>query len=237
MHIKNYLMIVAFGIACKSAVAQQPSDTTGSSKQIIYMLPDGSILENEKLDSLNNAWGKDRLTMMHSKEDDEKGIVHLVRITDEMMQEGKARDERRKEAFKAMLNKPAPDFTLTDLQNKRWSLKKLRGKIVVLNFWFTSCSPCIREMPELNKLVELYNNKNVIFLGLSFNNAGQIKTFLQQHSFHYTLLPDSDGVDKKYQVSSWPTNIVIDKNGYIKMIVNSDPKIREQVEAVINSLE
>ncbi|MEI9946749.1 MAG: TlpA disulfide reductase family protein [Chitinophagaceae bacterium] len=235
--MKNYFILIALSISCATTVAQVSSDTAHSSRKIIYILPDGSILENNKLDSLYKAWGQDRVAVVHTKEDDEKGIIHLVRITDEMMQKSKADDDRSKEIFDAMLNKPAPDFTLTDLQGDRWSLKKLRGKIVVLNFWFTTCGPCIREMPELNKLVELYDNKNFVFLGLTYNNAEEARTFLEKRSFRYTLLPGSGKVDEKYRISSWPTSIVIDRNGYVKMIINSDPKIREKLEAVINSLK
>jgi peroxiredoxin len=163
--------------------------------------------------------------------------MRLVRITDEMKQKMDDQRNKSKQGFAAMLNKPAPDFELKDLQGKRWSLKELRGKIVVLNFWFTSCAPCIQEMPELNKLVRAYDSKNVVFLGLANNKAKQVETFLQKHTFTYALLPDADEVANKYQVSSWPTSIVIDKKGDVKIITGSSPKIREELEAAINSLQ
>ncbi|MFT3823662.1 MAG: TlpA disulfide reductase family protein [Chitinophagaceae bacterium] len=234
MDIKNYFFLIVLHISCISALSQVSSNTTSPSKKTVYLLPDGRVFEIDKLDSLNNAWGQGRVALSHSKEDDAKGIVHLVRITDEMLRKGKDINDSIQAA---MINKPAPGFELADLRGKQWSLKKLRGKIVVLNFWFTTCTPCIREMPELNELVRKYDSSNVVFLGLTFNNAKQVSTFLKERNFSYTLLPGSQEIDKKYQVSSWPTSIVIDRNGIMKMMIHSDPKIREKLEAVINSIQ
>jgi len=219
-----------------NTAAQTTSQTMHISKETTFLLPDGSVLAPDKLDSLSKAWGEDRVMFRHSAADDEKGIMRLERMTDEIKQKMDNQRNKSNQKFNAMLNKPAPDFELLDLQGKRWSLKDLRGKIVVLNFWFTSCPPCIEEMPELNKLVQEYGNQNVVFLGLTYNNAAQVNTFLQKRTFSYKQLPNSHAVNTKYQVSSWPTSIVIDKEGTIKMIIGSSPKIREELETVINAL-
>ncbi|MBO9562096.1 MAG: TlpA family protein disulfide reductase [Niastella sp.] len=220
-----------------TAGAQTTGKTTYKMPQATLLLPDGRVLDPGKLDSLYKVWGDGRVSFMHSREDDEKGIVRVIRVTDEMIQQQLDREHKQKLAFAAMLDNPAPDFELKDMQGNRWSLQELRGKVVVLNFWFTSCAPCIQEMPALNKLVQSYNGKEVVFLALAFNDAKQVNTFLQTHSFNYTILPGSGEVDKKYNISSWPTSIVIDKEGNIKKIMNSSPKVREELEAVINTLK
>lgn len=69
-----------------TALAQSPSDTSHSPKQIIYLLPDGSIIKPEKLDSLSKAWGKGRIMFRHNQEDDANGTMFLVRMTDAMKQ-------------------------------------------------------------------------------------------------------------------------------------------------------
>ena len=235
--LKSFLTIVSLAISCIHAVAQISSLTMGSTKQTTYLLPDGRVLGPEKLDSLDKAWGEGSMAFRHNQEDDDKGIIHLVRVTDEMKQQEKASLLKREQTFAAMLNKPAPDFELTDLQGSRWSLKQLRGKIVVLNFWFTSCAPCIQEMPALNELAREYDGKNVIFLALTFNSSEQIRTFQKKRVFNYTLLPNSGEVDKRYHIGNWPTSIVTDKEGDIKLIVNSSPEIREDLVQVIDSLK
>jgi peroxiredoxin len=168
----------------------------------------------------------------HNEEDDQNNIIRLVRLTDEMKQEM----ENKKNILSGMANQTAPDFRLTDSTGKQWHLYELRGKIVVLNFWFTSCAPCIQEMPELNKLVEDFKNQKVVFLGLSFNSQTLVDKFLKNRKFEYTILANSKDVDNQYKVNSWPTSMVIDKNGTIKFVTNSSPKIREELKSVIDSL-
>lgn len=220
---------------CLSASAQTDSDIIPiPEKNNKYLLPDGKVFAIEKIDSLNKVWG--RVLFAHNKEDDAKGIIHLIRMTDEIRKQLESANAKREQAMDFMLNKPAPDFELMDLQGNLWTLSKLRGRIVVLNFWFTSCAPCVQEMPQLNELAGLKDYKNIVFLGLTFNSADQIKTFLKKHNFNYTLLPNSAKIDKQYQISLWPTSIVIDKAGYVKRVFNSSPKIKEDIESVINSL-
>lgn len=217
--------------------AQGTGQKMTMSKSPTFIMPDGSVLPSDKLDSVSKSWGDGNMSFLKKGADDEKGIIYLVRETEQMKEENRKRQEASKLAYDAMLNKPAPDFELKDLQGNSWSLKALRGKVVVLNFWFTTCSPCIQEMPELNGLVKAYDNKNVVFLGLTFNDAARVNRFLQDHSFSYTLLPGSGEVDKKYHIVSWPISIVIDKEGTIKKLVSSMPHIREELAAAIDGLQ
>lgn len=218
-------------------MAQASADTTTTSRQTTFLLPDGSVLPPDKFDSLEQAWGKGRIRFRHNAADDVNGTMRLERITDDMKKVSDAEDMRSKEITDSMLNKAAPDFQLADMQGKSWSLKELRGKIIVLNFWFTSCAPCIREMPDLNELKKTYVGKEVIFLGLTYNTKAEVKQFIQKRSFNYILLPDSHKVDALYKINSWPTSMVINKKGDIKaIIVNSKPDIRDELQAVINTL-
>lgn len=231
----SFVVLLTF-LSCKDVMAQASAGAVAPSKQVNYVLPDGKVLPQEKQDSLEQAWGKGRIMFRHTAEEDAKGIIHLVRLTDEMKQQLEAQNEQRRQEFDAMRNKPAPDFTLTDLHGNSHSLRALRGKIVVLNFWFTSCAPCIREMPELNKLAKAYNSNEVVFWALTFNNGDQVRTFQKKRTFDYIILPNSYEVDQKFHISSWPTSMVIDQEGTIKFIIQSSPKIREELGNAIDAL-
>jgi thiol-disulfide isomerase/thioredoxin len=116
-----------------------------------------------------------------------------------------------------MTGKPALLFTVKDMRGIIYSLPDLKGKIVVINFWFTECKPCIMEMPALNKLVEKYKNKHVVFLGIASSETIKILKFLKTHPYHYTIVPKEGGntmVDD-YKINSYPTHIIIDRESVV----------------------
>jgi thiol-disulfide isomerase/thioredoxin len=94
---------------------------------------------------------------------------------------------------------------------------KLAGKIVVINFWFINCMPCRAEMPELNKLVEAYaNNPDVVFIGIATDEKDKIEEFLKATPFAYHHIADGRKLADIYQVKSYPTNVIVGKDGNIK---------------------
>jgi hypothetical protein len=57
-----------------------------------------------------------------------------------------------------LIGTDASNFSVTDINGNEYSLNSLKGKIIVMNFWFVECKPCAMEMPELNELVKNYKN-------------------------------------------------------------------------------
>ncbi|MDR7371094.1 TlpA disulfide reductase family protein [Flavobacterium aquidurense] len=204
--------------------------TLSSKKSTHFILPNGEVLKSNNLDSLENAWGKGQILFKHSEQDDKNGVMHLVRKTSEF----KENEFKSKKALAEMLNNPAPDFQVKDLDGKIWSLKELRGKTIILNFWFISCAPCIKEIPELNKLVGEYKNKEVIFLGLTYNTSQHVHNFLKKSAFNFTQLPNSGEISKKYNVFYFPTSFVIDKNGIIKGVMDNSETIYNDLKTIID---
>lgn len=231
----HYLCIAIMSLISITMMAQKTIKSPANQKTTL-LLPDGRELAPNKLDSLEKAWGKDKIIFMHTEDDFEKGIVRLLRKTDEDVKRDKLREQAAL-SQKALLNQPAPQFELTDLNGKRWSLNQLRGKKIVLNFWFSSCAPCLEEMPRLNKLVEEYKGKDVVFLGITFNNPQQVHKFLEKHTFKYTLLPNSKEIDKLYKISGWPVNMVIDSKGVIRLIEGYSPDIHTRIKKSLDTIK
>jgi len=211
------LLPLAFSV---SAYAQQAN-------LVQYKLPDGKIVSRVQLDSVDKAWGGHGYLLKHDPSNPK--IAAVSPMTDEYLKKRAEEDAN----LKALLNQPAPDFTLTDLNGKKWTLAALKGKTVVLNFWFVNCPACVQEMPELNALQKSYAKSNVVFLAPGLDDAKAIKGFLKNHAFTYNLLTKGDAVSDIYRVSSFPTSMVIDPEGIIRFQQVGGKNIKEEITAAI----
>jgi len=133
------------------------------------------------------------------------------------------------------VGKIVSSFNYTDINGNNLKSENLKGKIIVLNFWATSCGPCILEMPELNKLVEKYKDKNVVFIApIVFANNESVKQFLLKNPFNYQIvLIDS----KDYDITSFPTHIIINQElNVVEKLVGANPENIVKLENVLNEL-
>jgi cytochrome c biogenesis protein CcmG/thiol:disulfide interchange protein DsbE len=114
--------------------------------------------------------------------------------------------------------KPAPAFTLQDLNGKNISLSDLRGKVVIIDFWATWCPPCVKEIPHFVELHEQYKDKGVEIVGISLDHAGVsvVKAFVQKFQIKYPIMMTDGKVDKAFGgIPSIPTTFLIDSAGNI----------------------
>lgn len=124
---------------------------------------------------------------------------------------------------------PAIDFSLTDQYGNIHTLSDYKGKVVFLNFWATWCPPCVREMPDIEKIYKEYgeNNEDVIILGVANpsssaypNNADESKediiAFLDDNNYSFPVVFDETGdLLREYYINAFPTTFLIDKNGNV----------------------
>lgn len=231
MYNRKFLISAALCLFFLNMKGQSSKTANVSTKVTKFILPDGEALKNNNIDSLENVWGKGQILFKHSEDDDKNGIMHLVKKTSAF----KDNETKSKKALALMLHHPAPQFELKDLEGNVWSLNELHGKTVILNFWFTSCAPCIKEIPELNMLVQQYKNKDVVFLALTYNTQQQVESFLKKRAFNYAQLTDSSAVIEKYNVFYFPTSFVIDKNGMVKGVLESSAAIYQDLKTIIDA--
>lgn len=83
-----------------------------------------------------------------------------------------------------------------------------------INFWFTSCVPCIREIPDLNYLADKYKDQ-ARFIAITFNTQIQVEKFLDKRPIHFEHLTDQKKFLDEFGVRSYPMNVLIDKNAKI----------------------
>jgi peroxiredoxin len=112
----------------------------------------------------------------------------------------------------------APDFSLPDNRQEMLSLKSLRGKVVLLNFWASWCGPCQSEMPSLEALFQKYRDRGLVILGVSMDDEGwpAINQFLQQVPVTFPIVNDQNqSVSDLYQTYRVPETYLIDTQGRI----------------------
>ncbi|MBD0372960.1 MAG: TlpA family protein disulfide reductase [Pyrinomonadaceae bacterium] len=126
-------------------------------------------------------------------------------------------------ALSAQTAKPdAPAFNVTSLDGKQFDSASLRGKVVVIDFWFTGCPPCLEELPKLNSLVEEFKNKDVVFIAPTWDKEPILRTFLKEHPFNYHIIPGAIPLilaacrDGEGNVVV-PTHMVIDQDGKVEI--------------------
>jgi len=92
----------------------------------------------------------------------------------------------------------------------------MEGQYTFINFWFTDCPPCIKEIPHLNKLYEKYNMR-VNFLSISRDDSLNVSMFLDEHEWNFTHLVDGDEIISKdfKNVFGYPTSFLLNKNSEI----------------------
>ena len=126
-------------------------------------------------------------------------------------------------------NKPAPNFTLTDIQGKTVSLDSYRGKAVLINFWATWCGPCRLETPWLVDLQKKYGAKGFEVLGIDTegddakpgseawkNDESLVKKFVAQMKMPYPVLVGGDSLARPYGgLDNLPTSFYVNRKGIV----------------------
>jgi len=117
-----------------------------------------------------------------------------------------------------LVNKPAKDFELENMNGEKIRLSDYKGHIVVMNYWATWCGPCISEMPLFQKFSDQYGPQLVVFGIDNQETVEEIRPYVDKLNITYEILLDKDAqVHVDYQVYGLPTTIIVDQNGIVKV--------------------
>ena len=122
--------------------------------------------------------------------------------------------------FYALMDKPhAPEATFTTLEGRQIALADLRGKVVLVNFWATSCPGCVKEMPGMVETYNQYKDRGfeIVAVAMSYDPPNYVAAFTRNRGLPFPVALDSDGANARAfgNVQLTPTSFLIGKNGRI----------------------
>jgi len=120
----------------------------------------------------------------------------------------------------ALMDKPgAPPSTFTTLEGKTLTLDELRGKVVLVNFWATSCPGCVKEMPDMVEVYKQYKDRGfeIIAVAMSYDPPNYVQSFVQTRQLPFPVALDVNGEHARAfgNVQLTPTSFIIGKDGSI----------------------
>lgn len=140
----------------------------------------------------------------------------------------------------------APDYAAVSLAGDTVSLEDLRGRVVLLNVWATWCTPCIREMPALERLHQQHEAEGLSVVAVSVDastpglGATDVQRFVDDLGVSFTILLDPGGeIENRFRVSGLPMTFLIDREGRIRQkIVGArewnEPDITAQIRELLD---
>lgn len=112
-----------------------------------------------------------------------------------------------------------PDVTFVNLQGKKITSQDLRGKVVMINFWATSCVTCVKEMPEMIETFKKYNAQGLEFVAvaMAYDPPNYVLNFVETRKLPFTVALDTQGeLARSFgDIKLTPTTLVVDKDGHI----------------------
>lgn len=130
----------------------------------------------------------------------------------------------------------APEFAITSLQSEPFSLSKYKGQLVLIDFFFKSCYPCMQAISRLESFLHKYKKKGLTIIGIDAVDKDKeaLKHFVSISGINYPIFIDEENVSQDYQVTSCPTLYLINKEGKIIFVENGfDESSGSELEKII----
>jgi peroxiredoxin len=207
--------VLSFAAPATNAQAKAPAAAPGKT---VFRDSDGNLISNNEFVDIRMAnFHYPDATLVRTQED---GTIEfrLQKVPQEGMR--------------------APNFTVRSPDGKAISSAELRGKVVVLNFWFIGCPVCRSMKPGLNELrAKFGNEENVVFLAMTADPAGHVRKYLEKEPFNFLHAADAKVEMDRFVFSGFPKNIVISKTGemvYWRSTVKAWDKFESVIRAELN---
>ena len=126
-------------------------------------------------------------------------------------------------------------FSATDIDGKQWTREDVKGKVMVLNLWYSGCAPCRAEMPELST----WKNEmpDVMYFSATYESAEVARPIVEKQGFNWIHLVDNTQFKEFIGSNGYPMTIIVDKAGIVSMIEHgTSPTQRAELKKKIEEL-
>ena len=132
----------------------------------------------------------------------------------------------------------APEFSITTDQGRQVTPTSFGGKVLVLNFWATWCSPCIQEIPSLNDFQQRFANSGVVVVAVSIDkNAQKYRRFLDRiHVAFGTVRDPTADISAKYGTFQYPESYIIKDGRIVRKFDNAADWTSDDITQYVQSL-
>jgi peroxiredoxin len=131
--------------------------------------------------------------------------------------------ENLKKFNQCFIGNKAPNFIAKTTDGKTIELDNLKGNVVVINFWFIACRPCVAEIPGLNDIAEKYKTDKIQFIGITRDSKVDLDKFYKTKvKFNFKTIPNNENIYNNIFMlqNGFPTTILIDKEGIIRLVTS-----------------
>lgn len=138
----------------------------------------------------------------------------------ESIQRTAARMAQTELRYLQMQGKSFLNFDVLDVNGKGYNQNTLLGKLTIIKTWFIKCTACIEEFPQVNKLVDHYqDNSKIQFLSLARDSQPDLIKFLQEQPLKYAVIPNMKSyIEKDLMLTAYPTHLVIGPDAKIMKV-------------------
>lgn len=210
----SIIFIIAISLTAAILVPAQRNAIASRPKEVLKD-PDGNVISNDLFRdySLSDPLRKDPFTRT-------------------VLADGTVELRLNRNSFEG---REAPAFSVTTIDGRRIDGEFIKGKVLVLNFWFIGCPACMEEIPKLNELATRYaGSKDIVFLGLATDTPEKLTGFLKKTPFDYMQSGNAQAAMDLFGVRTFPRNVVVGKDGKI-VYWRSTVKAWEQFDGVIGA--
>ncbi len=137
-----------------------------------------------------------------------------------------------------MIDKPAPQWKLPSLTGDSVSLSELKGKFILLEFWFPRCGSCLAAVPHISEIANTYKEKGLEVYGIEFKEyeKDKLMDYVIENKINIPTLYNGEDVAVAYSVMAAPTFFLIDRSGKIVNMQNGWGK-QKLIDAIEKNLK